>query len=169
MTMDVRVHPYIVHFSVGLILASVALFLVAAVFRRRPWSASLLHAARWNLWIGAACALTSIGTGFVDYISNPCDAAAIEATVLHRRSGAVTWWSSLIAGIAVYRTRQRPPGGVLMGWLLFVALAAMTAARLGTDLTYDRGLGVASAWPDDATACFELERQPPATPAPPRT
>ena len=169
MTMDVRVHPYIVHFSVGLILASVALFLVAAVFRRRPWSASLLHAARWNLWIGAACALTSIGTGFVDYISNPCDAAAIEATVLHRRSGAVTWWSSLIAGIAVYRTRQRPPGGVLMGWLLFVALAAMTAARLGTDLTYDRGLGVASAWPDAAPACLAQARPPPATPAPPRT
>ena len=87
MTMDVRVHPYIVHFSVGLILASVALFLVAAVFRRRPWSASLLHAARWNLWIGAACALTSIGTGFVDYISNPCDAAAIEATRFLEEAG----------------------------------------------------------------------------------
>ena len=167
--MDVRVHPYIVHFSVGLIVASVALFLVAAVFRRRPWSVSVLHAARWNLWIGAACALASIGTGFVDYISTPCDAAAIEATVLHRRSGAVTWWSSLIAGIAVYRTRQRPPGLVLMSWLLFVALAAMTAARLGTDLTYDRGLGVPSAWPADTADCFELERQPAPIPAPPPT
>jgi uncharacterized membrane protein len=161
--MDIRVHPYIVHFAVGLILVSVALFLIAAVAGRRSWSASLLHAARWNLWIGAAFALASIGTGFVDYISNLCDAAAIEATVLHRRSGAVTWWSSLIAGIAVYRTRQRPPGKLLLGWLLFVALAAMTATRLGTDLTYQRGLGVRSAWPDDATACFEQERKSPPT------
>jgi hypothetical protein len=48
-----------------------------------------------------------------------------------------------------------------LGWLLFMALAAMTAARLGTDLTYDRGLGVPSAWPDNAADCFELERQPP--------
>jgi uncharacterized membrane protein len=139
----------------------VSLFLLAAAFRGRAWSASVLCAARWNLWIGAGCALASIGTGFLDYISNECDAAAIEAAILHRRSGAVTWWSSLIAGIAVYRTRHRAPGALLVGWLLFMAAAVITATRLGTDLTYGRGLGVPLAWPGKAAACFELERRPP--------
>ena len=158
--MNARLHPYVVHFAVGLILVSVVLFVIGTVFRQRPWSATLLNTARWNLWIGAACALAAIGTGFVDYISNQCDPAAIAATVLHRRSGAVTWWSALIAGIAAYRTRQRVPGVLMICGLLFVAVAAMTAAKLGTDLTYGRALGVRLAWPDNASRCFELERGP---------
>jgi len=156
--MSGRIHPYVVHFAVGLILLSVLLFIVGSVFRRRAWSAGVLTAARWNLWIGAGFALASIGTGFVDYLSAQCDQAAVDATVLHRRSGAVTWWSSLIAGIAVYRTRHRPPGPRLLAWLLLVAGAAITATVLGTGLTYDRGMGVAAAWPDDSPTCFTLER-----------
>lgn len=156
--MSGRVHPYVVHFSVGLILLSVLLFMVGSIFRRHAWSAGVLAAARWNLWIGAGFALASIGTGFVDYLSAQCDLEAIDATVLHRRSGAVTWWSSLIAGIAVYRTRHRPPGPWLLTWLLLVAVAATTATVLGTGLTYSRGLGVPAAWPDDTPTCFTLER-----------
>lgn len=155
-----RLHPYIVHFAVGLILMSVVLFVAGTVLRNRSCSASLLGAARWNLWIGAGFALASIASGFVDYISIPCDQAAIDATVLHRRSGAVTWWSSLIAGIAAYRTRQRPPGMLLVAGLMFVAVAAMTATKLGTDLTYGRGLGVEMAWPGQTGNCLEQERQP---------
>lgn len=156
--MDARIHPWVVHFAFGLILAGVALFLVGTLFARRDWAAGLLVAARWNLWIGAACALASIGTGFVDYQSALCDHEAIAATVLHRRSGAVTWWSSLIAAVAVYRTRHRPPGPALLAWLLLVATAASTATWLGTRLTYERGLGVAGAAAEGAAACFELER-----------
>jgi uncharacterized membrane protein len=161
---DARIHPYVVHFAVTLILVSVLLFLLGSVFRQRSWAAMALTAARWNLWVGAACALASIGTGFVDYIGSQCDQAAIDATVVHRRSGAVTWWSSLIAGIAAFRTRHRPPGPMLMTWLLLVAAATFTVTRLGTDLTYQHGLGVDAAWPDGTQACFELERgrQPPA-------
>jgi uncharacterized membrane protein len=153
------VHPYIVHFPAALILVSVTLFVVGSAFRERSWSAGVLHAARWNLWIGAAFALASIGSGFLDYIDARCDQAAIEATILHRRSGAITWWSSLFASIAVYRTRHRPPGGVLLAWLLLVALAAGTATLLGTKLTYERGLSVQGSWPADAASCFELERR----------
>lgn len=153
-----RLHPYIVHFSVALILISVALFLVGTLFRGRPWSDPLLTTARWNLWFGAAFALASIASGFVDYISAPCDVETIEATILHRRSGAATWWSSLIASIAVYRTRQRAPGPLLLSWLSLVALAACTATALGTGLTYDRGLGVGADWPAETTGCFALER-----------
>lgn len=151
-------HPFLVHFAVAPILIAVVLFLLAALFNRRPWSSGLLTAARWNLWIGAVFALASIGSGFVDYLGARCDQAAIDATILHRRSGAVTWWSSLIAGIAVWRTRHRPPGPYLGAWLLLVALAAMTATWLGTGLTYQRGLGVAGTFPADAGPCFELER-----------
>jgi uncharacterized membrane protein len=153
-----RIHPYVVHFSVALLLTAVLLFFVATLFRHRPWSANLLSAARWNLWLGAGCALASIGTGFLDYISAQCDADTIRDTVFHRRSGAVTWWSSLIAGIAVYRTRHRAPGPLLLAWLLLVGLAACTATVLGTKLTYDRGLGVPGAWEAAAPACFETER-----------
>ena len=155
-----RVHPYIVHFSVALILLSVLLFVLGTLFRSRAWSAGLLQAARWNLWIGAAFALTSIGTGFLDYLSAQCDADSVAATVLHRRSGAVTWWLSLIASIAVYRTRHRPPGALLIAGLLLVAVAASTAAWLGTELTYTRGLGVNGLWPADTQTCFTLERAP---------
>lgn len=156
--MDARIHPYIVHFPVSLILTATVLFLLATAFRQRSWSPQALAAGRWSLWIGAAFALASIGTGFIDYISNRCDESAIAATVLHRRSGAVTWWSSLIAGIAAWRTRARYPGPLLIAWLLGVAAAALVATRLGTSLTYEHGLGVEGRWPEGAPLCFELER-----------
>lgn len=156
--MTTQLHPYVVHFSVALILLSVILFYAGKLGSPRPWAAGVLAAARWNLWIGAPLALASIGTGFVDYIAAQCDADTIAATVIHRRSGAVTWWSSLIAAIAVYRTRHRVPGPLLLAWLLLVGIAASTAAALGTGLTYDRALGVDKAWPADAGRCFEMER-----------
>jgi len=154
----VNLHPYIVHFAVALLLASVALFIVATLGRRKPWSATLLAAARWNLWLGAPFALASIATGFFDYIAAQCDADTIAATIIHRRSGAVTWWSALVAAVAAYRTRHRAPGPWLLAWLLVVGLAATTATVLGTRLTYGQGLGVDRAWPADAGRCFATER-----------
>jgi uncharacterized membrane protein len=156
----VNIHPYIVHFAVALLLAAVTLFLVATLGRNRAWASAVLAAARWNLWLGAPFALASIATGFFDYIAAQCDADAIAATIVHRRSGAVTWWSSLVAAIAVYRTRHRPPGPLLLVWLLLVGAAAITVTVLGTRLTYERGLGVAGAWPADAGRCFATERAP---------
>ncbi len=156
--MTAQLHPYVVHFSVALILLSVILFFLGTLAGSRPWAAGILTAARWNLWIGAPFALASIGSGFVDYISAQCDADTIAATVIHRRSGAVTWWSSLIAAIAVYRTRHRAPGPLLLAWLLLVGVAASTAAALGTGLTYDRGLGVATTPAAETGRCFEMER-----------
>ena len=156
--MTSQLHPYVVHFSVALILLSVALFYLGTLGGTRHWAAGVLTAARWNLWIGAAFALASIASGFVDYIAAQCDLDTIAATIIHRRSGAVTWWSSLIAAIAVYRTRHRAPGPLLLGWLLLVGVAASTAAALGTGLTYDRALGVDRAWPAETGTCFQMER-----------
>ncbi len=156
--MTSQLHPYVVHFSVALILLSVALFYLGTLAGTRPWVVGVLTAARWNLWIGAAFALASIASGFVDYIAAQCDADTIAATIIHRRAGAVTWWSSLVAGIAIYRTRHRAPGPLLLAWLLLVGVAASTAAALGTGLTYDRALGVARAWPAEAGTCFQMER-----------
>ena len=156
--MTSQLHPYVVHFSVALILLSVTLFYLGTLAGTRPWAAGVLTAARWNLWIGAAFALASIASGFVDYIAAQCDTDTIAATIIHRRSGAVTWWSALIAGIAVYRTRHHAPGPLLLAWLLLVGVAASTAAALGTGLTYDRGLGVDRAWPPETGTCFQMER-----------
>lgn len=161
--MTSQLHPYVVHFAVALISLAVVLFFVGTAAGVRPWATGILTAARWNLWIGAGFALASIGSGFVDYLAAQCDADAIAATVLHRRSGAVTWWSSLIAGIAVYRTRQRLPGPFLLTWLLLVGAAVAIATGLGTGLSYDRGLGVDRAWPAATGTCFAMER--PAVPA----
>lgn len=153
-----NVHPYVVHFAAALLVTSVVLFVVATLARDRPWSGAVLAAARWNLWLGAPFALAAIATGFFDYIAARCDAGAIAATIVHRRSGAVTWWSSLVAAIAVYRTRHRAPGPLLLAWLVLVGAAATTATVLGTRLTYERGLGVAGAWPAEAGQCFATER-----------
>ena len=156
--MTSQLHPYVVHFAVALILLSVILFYLGTLAGARTWSGSVLAAARWNLWIGAGFALASIGSGFVDYLSAQCDTDTIAATIIHRRSGAVTWWAALIAAIAVYRTRRRAPGPRLLAWLLLVGVAASTAAALGTGLTYDRGLGVDRAWPAETGTCFAMER-----------
>lgn len=156
--MTTQLHPYIVHFSVALIVLSVILFYAGTLGGSRRWAGDALVVARWNLWLGAPLALVSIGSGFVDYIAAQCDADTIAATVIHRRSGAVTWWSSLIAAIAVYRTRHRAPGPLLLAWLLLVGVAASTAAALGTGLTYDRALGVDRAWAGETARCFEMER-----------
>ena len=156
--MTSQLHPYVVHFAVALLLLSVALFYLGTLGGTRSWAVDVLTAARWNLWGGAAFALASIASGFVDYIAAQCDLDTIAATVIHRRSGAVTWWSSLVAGIAVYRTRHRAPGPLLLAWLLLVGVAAATAAALGTGLTYDRALGIDRAWPAATGTCFQMER-----------
>lgn len=153
-----NIHPYVVHFAVALLLAAVTLFIVAAIGRSRPWAAAVLTVARWNLWLGAPFALGAIATGFFDYIAAQCDADAIAATIIHRRSGAATWWSSLVAAIAAYRTRHCSPGPVLLAWLVLVGAAAITVTVLGTRLTYERGLGVDGAWPESAGRCLATER-----------
>jgi uncharacterized membrane protein len=153
-----NVHPYVVHFAVAPILTAVLLFLVAAAGGERPWATTLRTVACWNLWLGSPLALAAIGTGFVDYLAARCDAGDIAATIIHRRSGSVTFWSSLIAAVAVYRTRQRAPGPLLLAWLLLVGTAATTVTVLGTQLAYGRGLGVAAAADPADGLCFDAER-----------
>ena len=127
-----QLHPYVVHFPVALLLISVVLFFLGKAGGSRTWASAVLSAARWNLWLGSAFALASIASGFVDYQAAQCDAATIADTIIHRRSGAVTWWSSLIAGIAVYRTRHRAPGPLLLAWLLLTSSGGTSSRGLLT-------------------------------------
>ena len=137
-----NLHPFIVHFSVALLLSSTAFLIAGRAFAAHPWAATLVHAGRWNLYLAAAFAITSIGTGWFAFLDARVDGAALETAILHRRTGALAWWLSLFAAIGVWRTRERTPGWIVLATLLVASCSITVSALYGAQLVYRHGLGI---------------------------
>ena len=138
-------HPVFVHFTVGLLTAAAAFFIVAAFARNASWRPLVVHAAELNLWIGVAITLVTAALGLLAFNTVPHDdEAAHSAMEVHRNFAVVTL--VLFAGAAIVAWLQRKRGShpsVAFAGLMLVALAAlaMTGQR-GGDLVFGRGLGV---------------------------
>ncbi len=137
-----NLHPFIVHFSVALLLSSTAFLIAGRALCAYPWAATLVHAGRWNLYLAAAFAIASMGTGWFAFLDARVDPAALETAILHRRSGAVAWWLSLFAAIGVWRTRQRMPGWIVLTTLIAACGAITVSALYGSQLVYRHGIGI---------------------------
>jgi len=137
-----NLHPFVVHFSVALLLASTAMLLIAKAFATSSWSAGLTHAGRWNLYLAALFAITSIGTGWFAFLDARVDANALATAVLHRRTGAIAWWLSLFCAIGVWRTRHRAPGWIVLTALVVASVSITFSAMYGAQLVYRHGLGI---------------------------
>ncbi len=133
-------HPIFVHFTIGLVAISTALYCLGRVFRQEH----LLMIARWNLWIGGFITIGTVLAGFYAYNTVTHDAPSHAAMTDHRN------WALVTAAIVIILTfwslwKQRGARTVSAVFLVAMigtsALLAVTGYK-GGEAVYRYGLGV---------------------------
>jgi uncharacterized membrane protein len=137
-------HPFLVHFTLGLLLTAAALFAAGALLTRGPIAAQATMVARWNLWIGTAFAVITVAAGYRAYYTVAHDDPAHAAMLIHLKWAwvALAWF--ITAAILAWRERSREMGASIVLAIILVAGtgALLVTAYLGADNVYRHGLGV---------------------------
>ena len=77
-------HPLFVHFTVALLSVSVGLFMLARLLREHRWRTQWLHAAHWNLRLGAGFSIATVTAGWFAFNSVAHDPPSHAAMTDHR-------------------------------------------------------------------------------------
>lgn len=139
-------HPFLVHFTVALTLASAGLYLLAFLLRKRPAAAQLTMVARWNLWLGAFSAIPTFAAGLQAYYTVAHDAPSHAAMTIHMQWAIATLVLLIVAAGLAWWDRQRVVGaGAAPAVALLLAASALAVTGyLGAENVYRHGLGVMS-------------------------
>jgi nitrite reductase/ring-hydroxylating ferredoxin subunit/uncharacterized membrane protein len=133
-------HPFLVHFPVGLFLFSLVLDVASLIFPAEP---TLEPAAFYSMGFGVATALLAAVPGFVDYLDirkdHPARAKAVHHMLLN------------LAAVGLYGLnlglRYSQADGQQVGWLPFVLSCVgvgilSVSGYLGGTIVYADGVGV---------------------------
>jgi uncharacterized membrane protein len=140
-----ELHPFVLHFAVGLLLTAPIFDVLGLVLRREP----LLHAGRWMTVSGTIAALLSLLTGFgADAALGPHGAAGEPLLNLHRAIGVATvvvWlpvavWRFTSKVALPLRARTIYLAAAFSGALILTAETALGAA-----MVYRHGIGLSPA------------------------
>jgi uncharacterized membrane protein len=140
-----ELHSFVLHFAVGLLLASSFCDVLGLLLRREQ----LLIAGKWMTIFGALSAAASVATGLWAQNTLGAHSAAGEALLhLHQALGFIL--AGLWAPLALWRSLARPAlplrlrtiylAGAFAGAVLVVA-----ETGLGTSIVYQHGLGLSPA------------------------
>ncbi|MBX9930541.1 MAG: hypothetical protein K2Y56_03215, partial [Methylobacterium sp.] len=89
-------HPLIVHFTIALLLTAAVLFVLGAIFARRPLGAAATLVARWNLAFGVLSTLITLATGWQAYNSVAHDEPSHANMTVHMQCGLASQkWRAL--------------------------------------------------------------------------
>jgi uncharacterized membrane protein len=142
-----HLHPMMVHFPLALILTAAGLLLAARVLRNPDSAALAAIVGTWNLCLGAAAALITLGTGLGAVLDLDVSAAARESISTHAKWAIFTTLALVL--VAVWRgagteQRSRPT------WVFLIVLTAATCALITTGYrggqnVYRFGVGVERA------------------------
>lgn len=142
-----HLHPMIVHFPLALILTATVLLLAARVLRNPESAAIVAIVGTWNLCLGAAAALITLGTGLGAILDLDVTAAARASISTHAKWAIFTTLALVL--LAVWRgagteQRSRPT------WVFMIVLVAATGALITTGYrggqnVYRFGVGVEKA------------------------
>lgn len=137
-------HPIFVHFTLGLLLTSVALFIFGALMPEGLVGAQATTVACWNLWIGSIFTIVTVATGLIAYNSVVHDEAAHAAMNIHMRWAIGTMVLFAVAAILTWRFHNRMAGtGSLLALILIAGTGALLITGwLGAENVYRHGLGV---------------------------
>lgn len=137
-------HPFLVHFTIALLLVASALFLVARAFVAKPWSAELLTAARWSLWLGALVTMGTVAAGFYAYYTVAHDAVSHAAMTDHRNWAIPTAAAFMVLALRSLRDRRRGvvPGTAFLAGIVLAAAALTVTGYKGGEAVYRYGIGV---------------------------
>ena len=137
-------HPMLVHFPLALTVTAWALLLGARLLRRAELAAVLATVGTWNLCLGAALAVITLGTGLAAILDLNVGAAARASISTHAKWAIFTTLALVL--LAVWRgagteSRSRP------SWLFVIVLLAATGALITTGYrggqnVYRFGIGV---------------------------
>jgi uncharacterized membrane protein len=139
-------HPLFVHFTVGLLTISVALYFLARFVKSGAWRERFTIAANLNLWIGALITALTVGAGMIAFGAAPHSddieyLMKTHATLAYGTFGLF----AVLAGVSAWprrRTESPPPPLWFLAGLL-VALAALTATGyFGGELVFSHAVGV---------------------------
>jgi uncharacterized membrane protein len=140
-----ELHPFVLHFAVGLLLIAPICDVLGLLLRRE----ALLYAGRWTTLLGTFAALLSLLTGFGAVASLGPHSAAGEALLhLHK---ALAWivlciwipvsaWRSLSKLPLPLRARTLYLASAFAGGVVLTVQAA-----LGSALVYRHGLGLSAS------------------------
>jgi len=140
-----ELHPFVLHFAVGLLLTAPIFDVLGLILRREP----LLHAGRWMTVSGTVAAVLSLLTGFgADAVLGPHGAAGEPLLNLHRAIGIATvvvWlpvavWRYLSKVALPLRARTIYLAAAFSGALILTAETALGAA-----MVYRHGIGLSPA------------------------
>ena len=140
-----RLHPFLVHFAVALLLVAPACDALGVFLRRE----ALLQAGRWNTLLGAGAALASALTGLL--AASAVDlrlSAGAPLLELHRALGLllVALWVPLATWRAFSRVALPLRLRTVYLTISFVGAAmVLTQAGLGSVMVYRHGVGLRSS------------------------
>ena len=139
-------HPLFVHFTVALLSISVGLFMFAWLLKEHRWRNQWLHAANWNLWLGAGFAIATVTAGWFAFNSVAHDPPSHAAMTDHRNWAFTTLAVVLLLALwslRRYRNGREPHVPFMLVALIMAGLLVSTGWR-GGELVYRYGLGVMS-------------------------
>jgi len=140
-----ELHPFLLHFAVGLLVAAPACDAAGLVLRRE----GLLHAGRWNTLVGTVFIGLSVLSGIAARAELGPHSAAGEALLnLHNVLGYALL--ALCVPAAVWRAFSRLPFPARLRTIyLALAFAAASAciaeSLIGAALVYRHGVGLSQA------------------------
>lgn len=139
-------HPFLVHFTIALLLTATGFFIVGRLFAARPWSNDLIMAARWNLWLGALITLGTVAAGIYAYNTVAHDTPSHAAMTDHRNWALPTAAAFLALALwSLWEWRKRGRTSLVFLVSLVVAAGALAVTGFkGGEVVYRHGLGVMS-------------------------
>jgi uncharacterized membrane protein len=142
---DIQWHPMLVHFPLALTLTGSACLFVTRLLKDGTLRNSLAFAGTWNLTLGAAAALLTLGSGLAAVVHLKLLGGAQYSVSRHIIWAVCT--SQLVTLLAMYRAVAVSWGSIPGAWFL-VLLGAACAGLIftgyyGGENVYHYGLGVA--------------------------
>jgi uncharacterized membrane protein len=140
-----ELHPFVVHFAVGLLLASSLCDVLGLLLRREQ----LLIAGKWMTIFGALAAAVALGTGLWAKNNLGAHSAAGEALLhLHSALGYVV--AGLWLPLALWRSLSRPALPLKLRTIYLAgafagAVLVFSESFLGTSIVFQHGLGLSPA------------------------
>jgi uncharacterized membrane protein len=137
-----ELHPFVVHFAVGLLLIAPICDVAGLLLRRE----ALLYAGRWTTLLGAVAAVLALWTGFgAEAVLGPHSAAGDPLLRLHK---ALTYVVLAVwVPVAAWRIASKLPLPLRARTLYLAAaftggVVLTVEAALGNAMVYRHGLGL---------------------------